>query len=217
MTLPDARLAEIRARHAATTPGPWQIDGPYYWPFDMSDDPHMSSVISAGEERTAVLVPALDNPRGEQDLAFAVHAHQDVTDLADEVDRLRAELTALQGQNAMTEAAFEGYAEDAILREEELRGEVERIRARIPEWEAMYEPGNVSSYLIGYLATEDSARAAAEAWLRTQAADLGRLDWDPYGGLSEIHEDGAETDTGIVVRRADIELLAAAAEEAPDA
>ncbi|MFC3984931.1 hypothetical protein [Streptosporangium jomthongense] len=92
MALTDARLAEIRARHTATTPGPWRLDGPYCWPFDMSDDPHMSSVISAGEERTAVLVPALDNPRGEKDLAFAVHAHRDIPDLVAEVERLRAHI-----------------------------------------------------------------------------------------------------------------------------
>ncbi|MEU8381731.1 hypothetical protein [Streptosporangium sp. NPDC048865] len=70
-----------------------------------------------------------------------------------------------------------------------------------PEWEAAYEPGNVSNYRIGYLATEDLAKAAAETWLRSQATDLGRLKWDQYGQLVEVDDAGFETDTGLLVRR----------------
>ncbi|MFI6513630.1 hypothetical protein ACIBCT_39005 [Streptosporangium sp. NPDC050855] len=72
-----------------------------------------------------------------------------------------------------------------------------------PAWEAAYEPGNVSDYRIGYLATEDLAKAAAETWLRSQASDLGRLEWDQYGRLGAVDDDGFETDTGLLVRRID--------------
>ncbi|MET9339240.1 hypothetical protein [Nonomuraea sp. NPDC003804] len=81
----------------------------------------------------------------------------------------------------------------------------------LPEWEAVYEPGNVSDYLIGYLNDEAPAKAAAEAWLRTQKEGIGRLEWgylatsgeyDEWWDLAEIDdEDGAITDTGIIVRR----------------
>lgn len=79
-------LDAIKARHAATTPGVWQLDGPYYWPFDMRPDPHMTGVITAGEKRTPVLVPAYSNPLGGEDLAFAVHAHTDLPNLLAEVE-----------------------------------------------------------------------------------------------------------------------------------
>jgi hypothetical protein len=41
----------------------------------------------------------------------------------------------------------------------------------LPAWEAMYEPGNVSDYLIGYANSEAAAKGAAEAWLRSEKAD----------------------------------------------
>ncbi|MER7131204.1 hypothetical protein [Streptosporangium saharense] len=92
MALTDARLAEIRARRAATTPGPWAIDAPYYWPGD--DDPHVSSV-AVDADCMPVLLPAPGAQRGEADLAFAVHAHHDVTDLVVEVEQLRELIAAL--------------------------------------------------------------------------------------------------------------------------
>ena len=51
--------------------------------------------------------------------------------------------------------------------------------ALVPAWEAMYEPGNVSDYLIGYANSEPAARGAAEAWLRSEADVDGRLEWVP--------------------------------------
>lgn len=87
----------------------------------------------------------------------------------------------------------------------------------VPRWEALYEPGNVSSYLIGYLNGEAPAKAAAEAWLRSQTLDQpGALRWDEFQmdparfgydveyRLREIDEDGVETESGILVQhRAD--------------
>jgi hypothetical protein len=80
----------------------------------------------------------------------------------------------------------------------------------LPAWEAMYEPGNVSDYLIGYANSEAAAKGAAEAWLRSEKDEPGRLEWlpqNPVDGydtefeLVEHHDDGIDTGPGIVVRR----------------
>jgi len=82
----------------------------------------------------------------------------------------------------------------------------------LPAWEAMYEPGNVSDYLIGYANDEAPAKAAAEAWLRSESEVTGRLEWvaeerlavdeyDRWFELIERHDDGIDTGPGITVRR----------------
>lgn len=84
------------------------------------------------------------------------------------------------------------------------------LAAAIPEWEAVYEPGNVSDYLIGYANSEVAAKGAAIAWVLSQsdkAAD--RLGWerqtwsnehDAWFDLFERHDDGTETGVGVTVR-----------------
>lgn len=87
------------------------------------------------------------------------------------------------------------------------------IAELLPAWEAMYEPGNVSDYLIGYANSEAGAKGAAEAWMRSQAEVTGRLEWVPWGDvtpmpdgydrwfeLAQQHDDGIDTGPGIVVR-----------------
>ncbi|WP_405883585.1 hypothetical protein OG747_36400 [Streptomyces sp. NBC_01384] len=82
----------------------------------------------------------------------------------------------------------------------------------LPAWEAMYEPGNVSDYLIGYANSEAAAKGAAEAWLRSQKDEVGRLEWvpeerqavgeyDQWFELVELHDDSVHTGPGLVVRR----------------
>ncbi|MER5649695.1 hypothetical protein [Streptosporangium sp. NPDC002524] len=187
------RLAEIEARDEAATDGLWQHDGPYCCPFDTSATPHMTGVITAGEERTPVLVPACSNPRGEQDLAAAVHARRDVRDLLAEVKRLTRELADLQGQNAQTEANFEVYVEDAISREKEMRAE-ERARcvAELRTYSAeemdpavvQYGAGNEGALAtIAYAATMAKAARLLETGELRAAADADvRLVDSPNGG-----------------------------------
>ncbi|MEU2780572.1 hypothetical protein [Streptomyces sp. NPDC007110] len=82
----------------------------------------------------------------------------------------------------------------------------------LPAWEAVYEPGNVSNYLIGYANDQDAATGMAEAWMRSQAEVTGRMEWvddeqlatgnyDRWFELIERHGDGVDTGTSIVVRR----------------
>jgi hypothetical protein len=79
----------------------------------------------------------------------------------------------------------------------------------LPAWVAMYEPGNVSDYLIGYANSEAGAKGAAESWLRSEKDEPGRLEWlpqNPVDGydtefeLVEHHDDGIDTGPGITVR-----------------
>ena len=82
----------------------------------------------------------------------------------------------------------------------------------LPAWEAVYEPGNVSDYLIGYTNDEAPARAAAEAWFRSQRLDEpGPLEWVPSPALAVgeydqwfeliCHEpDIGRSATGLIVR-----------------
>jgi hypothetical protein len=95
-----------------------------------------------------------------------------------------------------------------------LKADVDKLRADaaselLPTWEAMYEPGNVSDYLIGYANSEAAAKGAAVAWLRSQKDQLGRLEWVPQTPLDgydaeaeliERHDDGVDIGPGIVVR-----------------
>lgn len=82
----------------------------------------------------------------------------------------------------------------------------------LPAWEAVYEPGNVSDYLIGYANSEAAAKGAAEAWMRSQAEVTGRLEWvpeerlatgryDQWFELIERHDGGIDTGPGLIVRR----------------
>ncbi|QDN57353.1 hypothetical protein [Streptomyces sp. S1D4-20] len=82
----------------------------------------------------------------------------------------------------------------------------------LPAWEVVYEPGNVSDYLIGYANSEAAAKGAAEAWLRSQKDEVGRLEWvpeerqavgeyDQWFELVELHDDSVHTGPGLVVRR----------------
>ena len=80
----------------------------------------------------------------------------------------------------------------------------------LPAWEATYEPGNVSDYLIGYANSEAAAKGAAIAWVTSQTdKDPASLEWvempvgdqhDHWYDLIQNHDDGIPTDTGVNVR-----------------
>jgi hypothetical protein len=67
----------------------------------------------------------------------------------------------------------------------------------LPAWEAMYEPGNVSDYLIGYANSEAAAKGAAEAWMRSQSEVTGRLEWEAWVGMTEVASGRARTRLGL--------------------
>lgn len=97
--LPDARLAEIEARHGAATPGPWLDDNGYrvYVPAAsvrklLPHSPHI-------EDRDHLLLETKHNDvSNPHDSTFIAHAWQDVPDLLAEVRRLRAALAVRERQ-----------------------------------------------------------------------------------------------------------------------
>ncbi|MBT2505130.1 hypothetical protein J7I98_04305 [Streptomyces sp. ISL-98] len=110
--------------------------------------------------------------------------------------------------NATTEAHGVGSAEDANALLDAL--DAEAAFAALPAWEAMYEPGNVSDYLIGYANSEAAAKGAAIAWLQSESdINVTTIEWvtQPHGDqhdqwfeLIQNHDDGIHTGTGINVR-----------------
>jgi hypothetical protein len=93
MTEPD-RVAEIRQRTEAATPGPWNLDGPW-WHGDGSP----VHLITAGDERTAVAIepPHDDKPSDATgNLLFIAHAREDVPWLLDQLARYQAAVQAVE-------------------------------------------------------------------------------------------------------------------------
>ncbi|GAA0402638.1 hypothetical protein GCM10009530_63240 [Microbispora corallina] len=116
--LTHEQLAEIRERHAAakTLPG---LLAPLLENWDHGE----------GFLHDVEVMHAFHEVGEEKNLTFALHSYGDVTDLLAEVERLRAELADLQGQNAMTEQHFSNFAADSIVETEQLRQGAERAEA----------------------------------------------------------------------------------------
>jgi hypothetical protein len=97
MTTPltEERLAEIKARADAATPGPWR--------FTAWDDSSFMLVygILAGEAPDSPIVAYAEHDRGPEvadaDMEFIAHAHQDVPYLLEVVERLRKRVAQLEG------------------------------------------------------------------------------------------------------------------------
>jgi len=79
----DQRLAEIREREQAATPGPW---GPSV---DIADEIHPWEVVRSGDLPPVELEA---DAQGQADAAFITAARRDVADLLAEVERLRERL-----------------------------------------------------------------------------------------------------------------------------
>lgn len=125
------RLDEIGARTRAATEGPWTAwDSGYGYHIGVGD---------LGEGGQPVrLLPARILPEGTRtdigrrgDAEFIAAARRDVPDLLAEVERLRAELGDLRGQNAMTEANFTDYAEATHEENDALRKQIEEANASL--------------------------------------------------------------------------------------
>lgn len=153
----------------------------------------------APADRAAVLNEAADVAESLRQFDPAYGARKDaqvsenvgVLRVADHLRRLAGEAAAGVQQTTTSEA-------DTVL------------AAAIPSWEAVYEPGNVSDYLIGYANSEAAAKGAAVAWVLSESdKDAARLEWtatphgddyDEYFELSERHDDGIDTTAGVTVR-----------------
>lgn len=86
MTTPmdEKRLAEIRARVEAATPGPWKGDTGQHPPYPQ--------VVRAPVPVNAMTDVVATVTRFQGDQAFIAHARTDVPDLLAEVERLRRHL-----------------------------------------------------------------------------------------------------------------------------
>lgn len=135
------------------------------------------------------------------------------TDLRDRIRRAICEAEGFAWDTDMLEPDEYGEVADAVLAVLPPPADRAAVLAEVlPDWEAVYEPGNVSDYLIGYANDQDAATGMAEAWMRSQAEVTGRLEWvaeermatgryDRWFELIERHDDGIDTGPGIVVRR----------------
>lgn len=100
--LGEGRLAEIRQRLSAATPGPWAP-----W-LDQDGQPHMDNLLMVGNAEAVIpegewWVEDVDiNPVAHvytpQDREFIAHSPQDITYLLEEVERLRLQNTELREQ-----------------------------------------------------------------------------------------------------------------------
>ncbi|MFE2965545.1 hypothetical protein ACFXKC_18065 [Streptomyces sp. NPDC059340] len=190
--LTDQQLDEIEARANAATPGPWGVYESGYVieiAADLEETGHDYRArrgIARLDEEPLDNDPTHKGWMAEEDWA-----------------QVQADAAFIAAMSPETAKA--------------LVAEVRRLRADaaaelLPAWEAVYEPGNVSDYLIGYANDEAPAKAAAEAWMRSQAEVTGRLEWlpeeqlatgryDQWFELIERHDDGIDTGPGITVRR----------------
>jgi hypothetical protein len=157
---------------------------------------------------------ALRTHRERADAAEAVLAR--IGQMADVWERRLPEVIRTPAVVSAIRAALEPAGSrlvEALQPETQAADRDALIAELLPVWEAVYEPGNVSDYLIGYANDRDAATGAAEAWMRSQAEVTGRLEWTPWGDapmpdgydawfeLVERHVDGIDTGPGIIVRR----------------
>lgn len=177
--MPDERLADIKARLMVLPEGPWFVA-------DCEGDLQIwrqaalrRIVLDKNKEISGYQLPASYGPgdliaewdldtwdAGEDDgddlrrdvAHFLAAARQDVPALLDEVDRFRAELADLRGQNAMTEANFTDYAEATHEENERLRAELSRVQEE-------------ASTSLAKLAAENERLQADNQRLRTGIAE----------------------------------------------
>ncbi|MEV6854774.1 hypothetical protein AB0M89_13305 [Streptomyces microflavus] len=197
----------LRAELAAAPPAPADRAAGATYPYPDGDTTVLGPELFALTDRSALAwegewyrkcTPADSYLRAECDAIEADYhgQHDDVAVGARAaVMRIRARAVLADGAAAGVQQTTEGGAVPATA---------------IPEWEAVYEPGNVSDYLIGYANSEAAAKGAAITWVLSQTdKDADRLEWtatphgddyDEYFELSERHGDGIDTAVGVTVR-----------------
>lgn len=237
--LTEQQLDEIAARTNAATPGPWKLSEDYS--DVLAPD---GSQLASYWNPTSETLNGEFIAHARADVPVLVDAVRRLTAALTEMTHCRDNaLRALYRDDVETDidleetiaAPFYGPGWDwdesdlkPVVREAadavrpafgKLTQERDRLRADaaaelLPVWEAVYEPGNVSDYLIGYMNDQDAATGAAEAWMRSQSEVTGRLEWVPWGDatpmpngydrwfeLVQRHDDGVDTGSGITVRR----------------
>lgn len=94
----------IRARHAAATDGHWFMDTAGRF----CGDPNMV-VGDRGDHADAIATMRFgEGDQAEADEAFVLGAHDDITALLAEVDRLRGEVIRLSRERDCTQAKYDG-------------------------------------------------------------------------------------------------------------
>lgn len=96
--LSDERIAEIRAREQAATPGPWEVEGKSHMAFACIVSSSQYDPIN-DRQRRIVKMCGIASPAGEgsNNASFIANARQDVPDLLTEVTRLRSRVARLEG------------------------------------------------------------------------------------------------------------------------
>lgn len=106
--LNDKRLAEIKARCAAATPGPW------WW--DLENP--VALVTGEGNSEQEIARMEVDVPPAMVDTDFIQYARTDLPDLVVEVERQRDEIaTATATADRLLRESLEAHAEIGRLRE----------------------------------------------------------------------------------------------------
>ena len=97
----EKRLAEIRARVEAATPGPWEVDDKYSDGFVVCE---LDEYVAVSTSTDADI--GLD---GRADAEFIAHARQDIPDLLDMMDVLIQQLATVENLAAdILVAAIDG-------------------------------------------------------------------------------------------------------------
>ena len=111
--LTDERLAEIRARAEAATPGPWEHGAPSEMTFDEMRHEYAASLkatldhfggdyqnrvhgVYLGDSEVRVCITGIGR-NSPANAVFIASARQDIGDLLAEIERLRAEVQRLSG------------------------------------------------------------------------------------------------------------------------
>lgn len=91
--LTEERIAEIRGREKAATPGPWRAKCEILEADECGNATAAMTYVSTNDKGICILYGrGHDDTNAQEDAAFIAHAREDIPALLDEVERLRADL-----------------------------------------------------------------------------------------------------------------------------